>query len=210
MLLACQPGKRTIVRKSKCQLLGVAAGKGAEVLKTYHWIPDSPNRAPICCGQPDAAGFKPNNCSYLSRARSCEPWQLQPDSENNCSYLPDPLARNPNIFASRTDVPGGPNHRNPNILEASSTEPSCPEHKKTRTIHRLPRSLPPSARGNGVICPIMGLFVILCYLNHIICSWGDIFHSAFCHTLKLVKFLKHLLPIHRVHILVHNVAFINK
>lgn len=188
VLLASQPGKQTIVRKSKCQLLGGAAKKGAEVLKTYHWIPDSLNRTPICCRQPGAAGFKPNNCSYLG----------------------NPLARNPNIFASRTDVPGRPNHRNPNILEDSSTEPSCPEHKKTRTIHRLPKSLPPPARGNGVICPIMGLFIILCYLSHIICSWGDIFHSAFCHTLKLVKFLKHLLPIHRVHIFVHNVAFINK
>ena len=61
------------VRKSKCQLLGVAAGKGAELRKTYHWIPDSPNRAPICCGQPGAAGFKPNNCLYLNPASSSGP-----------------------------------------------------------------------------------------------------------------------------------------
>ena len=155
----------------------------------------------------------------------------QPDLLNNCSYLPDPEPESPGCSCCQhrtnvriTDAAGPkPEHfcqqdrcawktepPKPEHFGGQQHRPSWPEHKKTRTIHRLPRSLPPSARGNGVICPIMGLFIILCYLSHIICSWGDIFHSAFCHTLKLVKFLKHLLPIHRVHILVHNVAFINK
>ena len=160
MLLACQPGKRTIVR-----------------------IYPTP--------EPESPGC--SCCQHRTNVR-----------------ITDAAGPKPEHFCQKPLGPGRPNHRNPNILEASSTEPSWPEHKKTRTIRRLPRSLPPSARGNGVICPIMGLFIILCYLSHIICSWGDIFHSAFCHTFKLVKFLKHLLPIHRVHIFVHNVAFINK
>ena len=121
MLLASQLGKRTIVRKSKCQLLGAAARKGAEALKTYRWIPDSPNRAPICCGQPGATGFKPNNCSYLSRARSCEPGSCSQIHRTIVRIYPTPepetrtfLPETPGPWKTESPKPehfGGQQHR---------------------------------------------------------------------------------------------------
>lgn len=109
-----------------------------------------------------------------------------------------PEARNPNILCAR---PGTRHKKGPNPKART---------RKTRTKPESAARRRPPPPENGVICPIMGLFAIFCYLNHILCCRRDIFHSTLCHTLKLIKFLKHLLPIHRVNILVHYMAFVDK
>ena len=105
---------------------------------------------------------------------------------------------------------------NPNIL-ARFLEParkkapsSCPRPRLTRTKHRQQARISPSARQNGVICPIMGLFAIFYYLDHIFCSGRDILHPTLCHALKFRKLLKHLLPTHLRYVLVHNVTLVHQ
>ena len=136
VLLAGQPGKRTIVRKSKCQLLGVAAGKGAELRKTYHWIPDSPNRAPICCRQPCPAGFKPNNCLHLSPASSSGPRCSSQIHRTIVRIYPTPEPESPGCSCCQhrtnvriTDAAGPkPEHFCQQNRCAWKTEPPKPEH----------------------------------------------------------------------------------
>lgn len=71
---------------------------------------------------------------------------------------------------------------------------------------RSPKSSPP--RPHGVFWALLVFFAIFCYLDHIIRLWCNVLHPTLCHTLKLGKFFKHLLPIHLRYILMHNVAFV--
>ena len=116
---------------------------------------------------------------HRARGAAWEQPAAWPDSPNNCSVytsccleqtpirlVPGPLLR---TIARRR--PPGPN---PNNLPRS---PGAARKKRPeqQPEPRYPEQFPeprtrgsPSPRENGVICPIMVLFIIFCYLTHII------------------------------------------
>ena len=121
---------------------------------------------------------------HRARGAAWEQPAAWPDSPNNCStyssccleqipihLVPGPLPRTIARVLPRS--PGSPEARTRTICPG----PQAQHAKKARAAARapIPRTIPrargqqaPPPRENGVICPIMVLFIIFCYLSHII------------------------------------------
>lgn len=171
------------------------------------WHGAAPRRA-----DPGARSQNPNNCSCARTASSRKP-------EVSSCATPGQIQK-PEQFigfaAARLGKPRNPNKSGASSRQGKRPDPEGAGPKPEQIVQpaarnpdsRSPKSSPP--RPHGVFWVLLVFFAIFCYLDHIIRLWCNVLHPTLCHTLKLGKFFKHLLPIHLRYILMHNVAFINQ
>ena len=145
------------------------------------------------------AARKANNCSRSRESSAAQP-RRKPriGAASQGTAQPEPEQFIGFVAASTQKGP------NPKARPRKPEQIPMPAARKPES---RPRKSSPHPE-NGVICPIMGLFAIFCYIYHLFYSWRYVLHPTLCHTLKLCKLFKHLLPTHLRYIFMHDMAFI--